>query len=542
MAKLTLQNILSGYLSQATYNANNAAIISAFTNTLSRDGTTPNEMGVSLDMNSFNINNVGNINVTSLTIDGVPILPPLASGVTTLSGLTDVSDATPTVGNILIGTGTDWESAPLSAVASDIAVSQDDITVDANATRLNFTGDVVTVTQQSPGVVDIDVQTPDPLIYGGIIGGIQWWPGITPPNTDWVYCNGQSLDTTNYADLFAVIGYAFGGSGASFNVPDLRGKFIRGWDNGAGNDPDAASRTDRGDGTTGDNIGTQQADQFKSHNHTFSTGNNDNVGSIPDGAIDITSSGSTNSSGGLETRPKNVVFMPIMRAFLSAGSGTVSGGSFISVEDEGSALTAAVKKINFIGASVTASEPVADEIDVTISGSSQWELISTTTVSGDPSQIDLTWDENTYSDIRVVVEGVQPATDGVTFRARFGSADGATIYTGAGEYEGMQRVWEGTGAFAALANTTRIDLGPSSSNAANETINVTIEIMCGRDSNLGAAMRATMQYINSSSNQRVLETKAFLDNVSASVDTLRLYFATGNFANVGTIRVYGLNN
>ena len=43
---------------------------------------------------------------------------------------------------------------------------------------------------------------------------------------------------TTYANLFNVIGTSFGaGNGSTtFNVPDLRGYFIRGWDNGKGTD------------------------------------------------------------------------------------------------------------------------------------------------------------------------------------------------------------------------------------------------------------------------------------------------------------------
>lgn len=46
--------------------------------------------------------------------------------------------------------------------------------------------------------------------------------------TGWLACNGQSVSTTTYARLFAVIGHTYGGSGASFNVPDARGKFFIG--------------------------------------------------------------------------------------------------------------------------------------------------------------------------------------------------------------------------------------------------------------------------------------------------------------------------
>ena len=43
-----------------------------------------------------------------------------------------------------------------------------------------------------------------------------------PAPTNWVLCQGQSLDTTGtYAALFAILGYAFGGSGANFNLPNF---------------------------------------------------------------------------------------------------------------------------------------------------------------------------------------------------------------------------------------------------------------------------------------------------------------------------------
>jgi len=58
MAKVTLTDIAAGYLSIATYNANNTAIEAAIENTLSRDGTAPNTMGANLDLNSNKIVNV----------------------------------------------------------------------------------------------------------------------------------------------------------------------------------------------------------------------------------------------------------------------------------------------------------------------------------------------------------------------------------------------------------------------------------------------------------------------------------------------------
>jgi hypothetical protein len=56
--------------------------------------------------------------------------------------------------------------------------------------------------------------------------------------TGWLYCNGQQVSRVTYAALFSAIGTTYGaGNGSStFNLPDLRGEFIRGWDNGRGID------------------------------------------------------------------------------------------------------------------------------------------------------------------------------------------------------------------------------------------------------------------------------------------------------------------
>lgn len=59
MAKLTLDTVPSGYLTATKYNSNNDLIEAALENTLSRDGTTPNNMEAELDMDSHKITNLG---------------------------------------------------------------------------------------------------------------------------------------------------------------------------------------------------------------------------------------------------------------------------------------------------------------------------------------------------------------------------------------------------------------------------------------------------------------------------------------------------
>jgi microcystin-dependent protein len=92
--------------------------------------------------------------------------------------------------------------------------------------------------------------------------------GATSPS-GYFMCIGGSLSTSTYADLFAAIGYAWGGTGTVFHLPDLRGRFLRGVDGGASRDPDAATRTfGVSGGNTGDNVGSIQGATFGEHTHT----------------------------------------------------------------------------------------------------------------------------------------------------------------------------------------------------------------------------------------------------------------------------------
>ena len=61
------------------------------------------------------------------------------------------------------------------------------------------------------------------------LGTILPFGGATAP-IGWFLCQGQAISRITYADLFAVIGTSFGaGDGSTtFNIPDLRGEFLRG--------------------------------------------------------------------------------------------------------------------------------------------------------------------------------------------------------------------------------------------------------------------------------------------------------------------------
>jgi microcystin-dependent protein len=68
-------------------------------------------------------------------------------------------------------------------------------------------------------------------------GMISYFGNSSAPD-GWLLCNGAAVSRSTYSDLFAAIGTTFGaGNGSTtFTLPDLRGEFLRGWDNARGID------------------------------------------------------------------------------------------------------------------------------------------------------------------------------------------------------------------------------------------------------------------------------------------------------------------
>ena len=94
---------------------------------------------------------------------------------------------------------------------------------------------------------------------GGVPAGSVNAFAHTSVPSGWLECNGAAVSRSTYATLFSAIGVTWGtGNGSTtFNLPDLRGEFIRGWDHSRGVDSGRA-------------IATAQSDQNKQHNHSVS--------------------------------------------------------------------------------------------------------------------------------------------------------------------------------------------------------------------------------------------------------------------------------
>lgn len=131
--------------------------------------------------------------------------------------------------------------------------------------------------------------------------------------TGYLKANGAAISRTTYADLFAAIGTTFGtGDGSTtFNVPDLRGEFIRAWDDARGVD-------------SGRSFGSAQADEIESHRHR--------VWGLAGGPIAVVGSQTRSfmggqsgnwtdgyggnhieNTGGTETRPRNIALLACIK-------------------------------------------------------------------------------------------------------------------------------------------------------------------------------------------------------------------------------------
>jgi hypothetical protein len=123
-------------------------------------------------------------------------------------------------------------------------------------------------------------------------GTIVMW-GTTSPPSGWIQCGGQS--TSGYPALAALFGST---------VPDLRGEFVRGFDNGKGIDP-------------GRGIRTSQGQDIQPHTHLSNCIGfaNPQINWQGTGGLAYNNSNNTQtgSAGGTETRPRNVALMFIVK-------------------------------------------------------------------------------------------------------------------------------------------------------------------------------------------------------------------------------------
>lgn len=191
--------------------------------------------------------------------------------------------------------------------------------------------------------------------FGGLTsvppGAVAYF-GMSSAPTGWLKANGAAVSRSTYSSLFSAIGTTFGsGDGSTtFNLPDLRGEFLRALDDGRGVDSARAlgsaqsgqNASHTHTGTTdsgGSHTHTGSAASSGAHSHTVASGatdsgantgqvaysstNPDTVSTSSSGAhthtLSIDSGGAhthtftTASSGGTEARPRNIALLACIK-------------------------------------------------------------------------------------------------------------------------------------------------------------------------------------------------------------------------------------
>lgn len=172
-------------------------------------------------------------------------------------------------------------------------------------------------------------------------GAIQLFAMSAVPS-GWLECNGAAVSRTTYANLFAAIGTTYGaGNGTTtFNLPDLRGMFVRGWDNGRSLDPGRA-------------LGSQQAAANNPHTHTPTVSNPAHSHALTDPGHNHT----LTDPGHVHTFPVGVVQGPEAGGTAETNVGIGNTGS----SKTGITLAAAVTGISAAAASQATSVSIASE-------------------------------------------------------------------------------------------------------------------------------------------------------------------------------------
>lgn len=193
-------------------------------------------------------NTVGDVSLHANIVDFDSRITSATSQITGHTGaISDVHGVG--AGNSVVGTGTTQTLTNKTLTSPKI---NENVVLTSTATELNYVDGVT-----SPIQTQINTNTPT--------GMISIHSAATAP-TGWLLCDGTSYSTTTYANLHGVIGYTFGGSGANFNVPNLKGKVVVGID---GAQVEFDTRGETGGAMTHQHAASNSGNTSVAHNHSI---------------------------------------------------------------------------------------------------------------------------------------------------------------------------------------------------------------------------------------------------------------------------------
>ncbi|WVQ00133.1 tail collar domain containing protein [Synechococcus phage MA10] len=230
-----------------------------------------------------------------------------ALGVVRLATQSEANTGTSTTAALTPGTLTNAIDNYLPA-ASDVQAGVVELATSAEIIAGTETDKAMTPAAYAASVSSLGIGNPP--------GTVITFAGSTAP-TGYLECSGQQVDRVTYADLFAAVGTTFGvGDGTTtFNLPDLRGEFVRGWDNGRGIDSGRA-------------FGSTQNSANLAHSHTITDPGHQHNATLTDDTRNVADGGVTggnvpttavtdnavtgitvDSDGGTEARPRNIALL-----------------------------------------------------------------------------------------------------------------------------------------------------------------------------------------------------------------------------------------
>ncbi|MEM0919836.1 tail fiber protein [Escherichia coli] len=264
-------------------------------------------------------------------ITGVPTASLTAKGITQLSSATnstsEVLAATPKAVKAAydLANGKQAADATLTALAA-LATAADKLPYFTGVDRAALTAltSVGRAILSKPSIQSV-------LNYLGLgegsalpVGVPVPWPSATPP-TGWLKCNGAAFSAEEYPELAKAY--------PTNKLPDLRGEFIRGWDDGRGIDPGRSILSEQGYATedhahglpSKSTVATDSSINFYFDEAWATSGNTGVIrwGNTSDAGLPAPNYGTFKTykqsvanlgTAGLETRPRNIAFNYIVRA------------------------------------------------------------------------------------------------------------------------------------------------------------------------------------------------------------------------------------
>ena len=147
------------------------------------------------------------------------------------------------------------------------------------------------------------------------------WTARSSAPTGYLKANGAAVSRSTYATLFSAIGtiYGAGDGSTTFNLPDLRGEFIRGWDDGRGVDSGRAMGSNQAFSTSASDLSVSPS----SHSHSYSdetnsgTGGGQGGGGANTGTQTLSKTTGSQSlsvvSSATETRPRSLALLACIK-------------------------------------------------------------------------------------------------------------------------------------------------------------------------------------------------------------------------------------